>query len=300
MELVQRVAPLNSPVMLLGETGVGKEVIANAIHLSSDRHKGPFVKLNCGAIPEQLIDSELFGHEKGAFTGAIAQRKGRFERADGGTLFLDEIGDLPLEAQVRLLRVLQTKQFERVGGTATLSSDARIIAATHRDMEQLVREGKFREDLWYRIGVFPISIPPLRERRADIPALVNHFLKKKSLEMGIHHPPAIAPGAMQRLREYRWPGNVRELENVVERELILNRTGTLAFEGIESGGSVEASPLSAKPVPLDRAVETHIRRALEYTHGKVGGPDGAAELLKVNPSTLRHRMRRLGIEFGRQ
>ena len=189
MELVSRVAPLDSPVLLMGETGTGKEVVANAIHAASRRGGGPFIKLNCGTIPPTLIDSELFGHEKGAFTGAVSQRRGRFERAGGGTLFLDEIGELPPEAQVKLLRVLQFKEFERVGGTQPIRADVRVIAATHRDLPAMVREGTFREDLWYRVNVFPIMIPPLRQRRADIPALLQHFVARKSAELGLDPAP---------------------------------------------------------------------------------------------------------------
>lgn len=312
MDLVHRVAPLESSVVLLGETGVGKEVIANAIHNNSPRRSGPFIKVNCGAIPESLIDSELFGHEKGAFTGAITRKKGRFELADGGTLFLDEIGELSFGAQVRLLRVLQTNKLERVGGSAPIETDVRIIAATHRDLEKLVHRGDFRQDLWYRINIFPITIPPLRERKADIPALVNHFIEKKSLEMGIQSVPQLAEGAMDVLRNYSWPGNVRELENTVERALILCRGGQLTFDWIynpvwntENGDtpnglrSKRAEKDKKPPQKLDTVMGNHIRYTLEYTKGKVGGHDGAAALLGINPSTLRHRMRKLDIQHGR-
>ncbi len=305
MDLVGKVAPLDSPVLLLGETGVGKEVIADAIHRASPRADRPFVKLNCGAIPEALVDSELFGHEKGAFTGAVTRKAGRFERAHSGTLFLDEIGELPPDAQIRLLRVLQTKQIERVGGTEIIETDVRIIAATHRDLPALVDDGLFRKDLWYRIGVFPILIPPLRERKADIPALVHHFVERKCKEMGIYPPPALALGAMERLQAHAWPGNVRELQNVVERELIIRRGGELLFQGLGNGGRAvkgqrARSERDEPPVTLDAAVTEHIRRALRYAGGKVGGPNGAAQLLNVNASTLRNRMKRLGIPYGRQ
>ena len=230
MEMVQQVAPLDSPVLLLGETGTGKEVIANAIHYSSPRKDGPFIKVNCGAIPETLLDSELFGHEKGAFTGAISQRRGRFERADKGTIFLDEIGELPSQAQVRLLHVLQKKEIERVGGTSSIPVDIRIISATHRNLEEMIASGRFREDLWFRLNVFPIMIPPLRQRREDIPALVHHFIDRKSMELKLTERPVLAPGAIDRLIAYDWPGNVRELENMIERALIQHRGGVLSFE----------------------------------------------------------------------
>ncbi|MDA3948380.1 MAG: sigma 54-interacting transcriptional regulator [Spirochaeta sp.] len=301
MRLVDSVARLDSPVLLLGETGVGKEVIADAIHDTSPRRDGPFVKINCGAIPPALVDSELFGHEKGAFTGATAQKKGRFELAHGGTLFLDEIGELPADVQVRLLRVLQTSTVQRVGGADTVEIDVRIVAATHRNLEQLVAEGTFREDLWYRINVFPIRIPPVRERRSDIPALVHHFVEKKALEMGVISTPHLEPGTMEWLQQYRWPGNVRELENAVERALILCRGGRLSFTWLESlEVPSQHAPSDSHVMPLDTVVAAHIRLALGKTSGVVEGPNGAAALLQTNPSTLRHKMRRLGVPFGRE
>jgi transcriptional regulator with GAF, ATPase, and Fis domain len=237
MEMVRQVAPLNSPVLLLGETGVGKEVVANAIHYTSSSRGGPFIKVNCGAIPENLLDSELFGHEKGAFTGAITQKRGRFERADKGSIFLDEIGELPLQAQVRLLRVLQHKEIERVGGTKSIPVDVRIIAATHKSMEEMVRSGAFREDLWFRLDVFPITIPPLRRRKEDIPALVHHFVERKSKDLKIYPPPSVSAEEVERLKAYHWPGNIRELENLIERELIYKRgkekNGRLTFEHLD-------------------------------------------------------------------
>jgi transcriptional regulator with GAF, ATPase, and Fis domain len=234
MQKVHQVAPLNSPVVLLGETGTGKDIMANAIHQLSARCEGPFISVNCGAIPDNLIDSELFGHEKGAFTGAISQKRGRFERADKGTIFLDEIGELPLQAQVRLLRVLQTKEIERIGGIKTISLDIRIIAATNRDLQTMVSENKFREDLWFRLNVFPIQIPPLRERKSDIPALLQYFIELKSKELKITDIPTIKKGAVDYLLQYKWPGNVRELQNIVERELILNPKGPLTFDSIRN------------------------------------------------------------------
>lgn len=302
MEQVRQVAPLNNTVLLLGETGVGKEVIANAIHYGSPRSSGPFVKVNCGAISDTLIDSELFGHEKGAFTGALTEKRGRFERADGGTLFLDEIGELPPQAQVRLLRVLQTHELERVGGTKPIPIDIRIIAATHRNLEQMITEGRFREDLWFRINVFPIFLPPLRQRREDIPALTRHLVQVKCRELGLTKVPAIAVGALERLMDYDWPGNVRELQNVVERELIRFKGGSLMFESLvsppyarEKQPSPNMDRESLIPVSLDEAMAQHIKKAIEFTKGRINGKDGAAELLRINPSTLRSRMGKLGV-----
>lgn len=306
MELVRQVAPLSSPVLLLGETGVGKEVIANAIHKLSSRREGPFIKVNCGAIPETLIDSELFGHEKGAFTGALSQKRGRFERAHGGTIFLDEIGDLPGEVQARLLRVLQEKEIERVGGTEPIKVDIRIIAATNRHLEEMVAQGKFREDLYFRLRVFPIEIPPLRERKADIPALVQHFMMKKAREMGLAQMPTLAPIAIDQLLNYHWPGNVRELQNAVERALILSREKPLTFDNLNppligNQKSVLHPPqLGNIPLSLNRVIINHIAQVLKITGGRVGGKNGAACLLEINPSTLRKKMKKLGIPFGRK
>ena len=303
MEMVRQVAPLNSPVLLLGETGVGKDVIANAIHYSSPRKDGPFVKVNCGAIPETLLDSELFGHEKGAFTGAISQKRGRFERANQGTIFLDEIGELPSPAQVRMLRVLQYKEIERVGGTNPIPVDIRLIAATNRNLEEMVKTKQFREDLWYRLHVFPIHVPPLKERKEDIPALLRHFLERKSRELKLPTPPLLARGVIDRLMDYHWPGNVRELENMVERALILNKGEPLTFDGLPGDKQANRSSIPGKPqdhsLNLDAIVSNHIRRVLELTNGKVHGKGGAAELLGINPSTLRNRMNQLGIPYGR-
>ncbi len=299
MQQVHKVASTDAPVLLLGETGVGKDVIANAIHRGSPRRDGPFIPVNCGAIPEALIDSELFGHEKGAFTGALARKRGRFERADHGTILLDEIGEMPLEAQVRLLRVLQHREIERVGGTDPIAVDIRIIAATNKDLEQMVAAGRFREDLFYRLNVFPIVVPPLRERKVDLPALVQHFIERKARDLKLGHTPELAPGAMEVLVGYAWPGNVRELENIVERAMILHRDEPLSFESL--GPAPSAPPASGEPaldaetLELDTVVAEHIRRVLRRTGGKVHGPDGAGELLGVNPSTLRARMRKLGI-----
>lgn len=306
MESVRKVAPLASPVLIIGETGTGKEVIANAIHNLSPRYNGPFVKVNCGAIPESLIDSELFGHEKGAFTGALARKRGRFERAHGGTIFLDEISELPPHAQVRLLRVLQEKEIERVGGTEPVHVDIRIVSATNRNLEKMVEDGDFREDLYFRIKVFPIEVPPLRARKNDIPALVQHFVRKKSREMVRHSIPPLAPGSIDALMTYDWPGNVREVENAVERALILSDGKPLKFEGVlgVSGASHDRAPSlageSPGPVALNDVEAEHIGRILRAAGGRIEGPGGAAELLDMNPGTLRHRMRKLGIPFGRK
>ena len=230
MEMVRQVAVLVSPVLLLGETGVGNGVIAKAIHYVCPRRDRPFIIVNCGATPDTLLDSELFCHEKGAFAGALAQKRVRFERANKWTIFLDEIGELPPEAQVRMLRVLQNREIERVGGSQTIPVDMRIIAATNRNLEGMVRSKQFREDLWFRLNVFPIRIPPLRERKEDIPPLVHHFIDRKSRELKLHPSPKLAPGAIERLVAYHWPGNVRELENIVERDLILHKDEPLMVD----------------------------------------------------------------------
>jgi len=321
MTMVTQVAPLQSTVLLLGETGVGKEVIASALHRLSTRHEGPFIKVNCGAIPETLIDSELFGHEKGAFSGAIAQKRGRFEQAQGGTIFLDEIGELPPAAQVRLLRVLQSREIERVGGHKSIPVDIRVIAATNRNLEKLVAEKIFREDLWFRINAFPIVIPPLRHRQQDIPLLLEHFLTRKAEEFGLRATPPLAPGALPTLLSYPWPGNVRELENVVERALIQNKGRTLTLDSFtfsqqpngplkalgDSCGcvfpclarSAEATTESTGLLRLDDVTAQHIRSVLNMTEGKIHGEGGAAELLGINPSTLRNKMNKLGVSYGK-
>lgn len=306
MEMVHQVAPLNSTVLILGETGTGKEMIANAIHFSSPRRDGPFITVNCGALPENLIDSELFGHERGAFTGAVAESRGRFERADGGTIFLDEIGDLPLNAQARLLRVLQNREVERVGGKRLIPVDIRVIAATHRNLQSMVAEGSFREDLWYRLSGFPIMVPPVRQRKEDVPALARHFVAARSRDFGIGVPPPIAPGTLHRLMEYDWPGNVRELENLVERELILHRGGSLTFSSILPDSAQKNMPLAANsnrslyPLNLNEANAVHISEVLKLTKGKIDGPGGAAAFLGINPSTLRSRLDKLGISYRRR
>jgi len=304
MEAVRQVSPKNSPVLLMGETGVGKEVIAQAIHHSSPRREGPFIKVNCGAISESLVDSELFGHEKGAFTGALMRKRGRFERADGGTIFLDEIGELPLEAQVRLLRVLQDKEIERVGGEKPVRVDCRIIAATHRNLARMIQQGEFREDLYFRLKIFPITIPPLRSRKVDIPLLVRHFIQKKSKELLLSHMPTIAPSALDRLLSHDWPGNVRELENVVERALIINQDQPLTFDDLQPARPEPSTALNQSPPatcrPLDETIAEAIRQALTQSGGRVEGRSGAAALLGLKPGTLRQKMRKLGVPFGRK
>jgi len=361
MERVDQVAPSDVPVLILGETGSGKEVVARAIHVRSRRASGPFLRVNCGAIPAGLVDSELFGHERGSFTGASAQRKGWFERADAGTLFLDEIGELPPPAQVRLLRILQDGTFERVGGQRALHVDVRIIAATHRDLRAMVADGRFREDLWYRLAVFPIEVPPLRERPEDIPALATHFALRAATRFGT--PPRIpSPEEVNLLLAYPWPGNVRELHSVIERAVILGEGRSLEmatalgvgfpssppgrldrtelnssssppeqFARLEyplqapegraqraegerrpSGFATAQQPAgpsgfaparrsseSAEMIPLEQAIRRHIEAALERTRGRIEGPRGAAALLRINPYTLRSKMRKLGIDWGR-
>lgn len=310
---ITQVADADVPVLVLGETGTGKEVVARAIHARSRRSKGPIVCVNCGAIPPGLVDSELFGHERGSFTGASGTRKGWFERADGGTLFLDEIGELPLDAQVRLLRVLQEGMFERVGGTRSIHVDVRVVAATHRNLEDMVQSGRFREDLWYRLSVFPVFLPPLRERPNDIPALANHFAFRAGKRLG---GTPLVPSAtdVELLIAYDWPGNVRELITVIERAAILGggkKLNVPAALGVRAGTRPSAPPAAISLVPgsqqlltssgiepfptLDQAMARHIERALEQTGGRIEGKGGAAELLDINPHTLRSRMKKLGV-----
>jgi hydrogenase-4 transcriptional activator len=306
MDRVAQVASTDVPVLLLGETGTGKEVVARAIHEASPRRGGPMLRVNCGAIPPGLVDSELFGHERGSFTGAVAARAGWFERADGGTLFLDEAGELPLAVQVRLLRVLQESVIERVGGQRTLHVDVRLVAATHRHLEGMVEAGTFRQDLWYRINVFPIAIPPLRERREDIPALAAHFARSAGKRVG-GTPLALSSSDVDLLIAYDWPGNVRELAAVIERAAILgdgkrldiaNALGSRAERG-RSGPTTPSVSDNGQFATLNTAIVRHIEAALERSHGKIEGPGGAAELLGINPHTLRSRMRKLGVRWNR-
>lgn len=306
MAAVHQVARTDAPVLILGETGSGKEVIARAIHERSARGRGPVVRVNCGAIPTDLVDSELFGHERGSFTGAVSARKGWFERADGGTLFLDEVGELPAAAQVRLLRVLQDGTLERVGGHQTVHVDVRIVAATNRDLDAMVRAGAFREDLWYRLSVFPIHLPALRERLDDLPALVSYFTERAGKRLGNPH---LTPTAsdLDKLRNYSWPGNVRELSAVIERAAIigggkvLDVAGALGTQATRSASRPPsfASPPNEPVCSLDEAMRRHIGRALEVSQGRIEGPGGAAKLLDINPHTLRARMRKLGIQWAR-
>ncbi|MBV8762456.1 MAG: sigma-54-dependent Fis family transcriptional regulator [Deltaproteobacteria bacterium] len=295
MRAVEQVAPTFAPVLLLGETGSGKEVVARAIHDRSPRRAGPILRVNCGAIAPELIDSELFGHERGSFTGASGQRRGWFERADGGTLFLDEIGELPLAAQVRLLRVLQDGEIQRVGGERPLRIDVRVIAATHRDLAAMVRAGQFREDLWYRIDVFAIRLPPLRERRADIALLAEHFAERAAQRFGSARL-RLSPGDLALLEAHDWPGNVRELAAVIERAAILGEGRHLEI-GRAIGVRREPAPRTIEFPSLDDAIRTHIERALKHCQGRIDGVHGAARLLQVHPNTLRSRMHKLGVRW---
>jgi transcriptional regulator with GAF, ATPase, and Fis domain len=312
MQRVDMVSRSDVPVLILGETGTGKELVARAIHNRSERQSGPFIRVNCGAIPRELIDSQLFGHEKGSFTGASDTRQGWFERADMGTLFLDEIGELPLDAQVRLLRVLQDGFVERVGGAKLIHVNVRVVAATHRDLASMVREATFREDLWYRIAVFPILLPPLRERPEDIPAMAHHFAQRAAVRFGL--APAMPTEAdIRMLQSYPWPGNIRELGAVIDRAAILGNgrrlelasalglaaprpsQATIPFD--ESRG--EASPTRGTNIEtLDAAMRAHIEAALRACQGRVEGPHGAACILGINPHTLRARMRKLEIQWS--
>ncbi|MCG8634994.1 MAG: sigma 54-interacting transcriptional regulator [Desulfobacterales bacterium] len=305
IEQVGLVSCMETSVLLLGETGVGKGMIASLIHNGSMRKSGPFVSVNCGAIPETLVDSELFGHEKGAFTGAVTKKQGRFERADKGSIFLDEIGELPLPAQVRLLNVLQTREIERVGGHCSLPVSIRVISATHRNLENMVAEGAFREDLWFRLNVFPIHIPPLRRRKADIPDLARHFIRKKAEKLKIEELPVLGERGIRQLAGYHWPGNVRELENIVERAMICCRGNCLDFSGIIAARNealvAECNTIARSTfMSLDQVNRIHINKALESAKGKINGPGGAASLLNIHPNTLRKRMDRLGIPYGKK
>jgi transcriptional regulator with GAF, ATPase, and Fis domain len=302
MRAVGQVSQVSTPVLILGETGVGKELIADTIQQHSHRADSPYIKVNCGAISETLLDSDLFGYEKGAFTGAERSKKGRFERAASGTIFLDEIGELSPGAQVRLLRVIQNKELERVGGKSTINIDIRVMAASNRDLPAMVRDGTFREDLFFRLNVFPITVPPLRHRKQDIPALLHHFIEKYVNRMKLRTRPDLVPGAVKNLMKHDWPGNIRELENLVERALILQPAGPLNFEGFlgpSKENSIAQSMEEATILPLDELVRRHIMRVLDITNGKISGPDGAADLLAVHPNTLRNRMDKLNINYGR-
>jgi len=294
---IRMVAPTDSTVLIYGETGTGKELIAHAIHELSPRRANTFVKLNCAAIPTGLLESELFGHERGAFTGAIGQRIGRFEVANHGTAFLDEIGEIPLELQPKLLRVLQEREFERLGSTRTLRTDARLIAATNRDLAAMVEEQRFRSDLFYRLNVFPVRVPPLRERREDIPLLVWHFARQFAGRMKRHYE-SISPETMNALCEYDWPGNIRELQNLIERAVILCPGPGLRVPVRDLHHRIITLPSSGhsgQHQTLEEAERAHILRTLKEVRWVVGGPNGAAARLGMNRSTLQFRMKKLGV-----
>jgi formate hydrogenlyase transcriptional activator len=292
LEQMEQVAPTGSTVLIQGETGTGKELVARAIHNLSTRCGRPFVKLNCAAIPFDLLESELFGHERGAFTGAIAQKIGRFELADKGTLFLDEVGDIPSGLQPKLLRVLQEQEFERLGSTRTHRVDVRLVAATNRNLVDMVKRNQFRSDLYYRLNVFPIPLPPLRARYEDIPALVEHFVEiyARRMDKQIEHIP---PETMSAFTSYQWPGNIRELQNFIERSVILSSGNILSSPLASLRTAAEIEPLEA--VTLEDAEREHIRKTLEQTRWVVAGPKGAAARLGIKRSTLYFRMQKLGI-----
>jgi hydrogenase-4 transcriptional activator len=303
----QMVARSSAPVLLFGETGTGKEIIARAIHEHSTFRSGPFRRVNCGAIAPELIDSELFGHEQGAFTGAVTRRKGWFEQADGGTLFLDEIGELALAAQVRLLRVVQDGEVVRVGGERPVRVNVRIVAATHRDLPAMVEAQTFREDLYYRLSVFPIVIPPLRDRPHDIRAFAEYFAERAANRFGLRLVP-VSDDDVRVLTEYRWPGNVREMAAVMDRAVLIGQGRALNVIAALGQGPLTSPPPPARVSeaaaaatiePLDVVIRRHIETALSVTHGRVDGPHGAARLLRINPHTLRSRMRKLSIDRRR-
>jgi transcriptional regulator with GAF, ATPase, and Fis domain len=298
LDNVSRVALTDSTVLITGETGSGKELIARAIHSHSRRKDKPLIKINCAALPSGLVESELFGHERGAFTGAIARRVGRFELAHGGTIFLDEIGELPAEAQAKLLRVLQEREVDRVGGTAPVKVDVRVLAATNRDLLKAVREKTFREDLYYRLSVFPVQVPPLRDRQEDIPLLVHFLVNKFVLQIG-KRIECVSKETMQRLLAYRWPGNVRELENVIERAVILASGPTLEIGAdvlmTESGQHSGVTAPTPQPGTLEEMERSHMTAVLRQTDWVIDGPRGAAKILGLHPNTLRSRMKKLGL-----
>jgi PAS domain S-box-containing protein len=314
LQQVDQVAPADSTALIIGETGTGKELIARAIHDRSTRKEGPLVKVNCGAISAGLVESELFGHVKGAFTGALTNRDGRFKVADGGTLFLDEVGELPMETQVKLLRVLQEQEFEPIGSSKTIKVNVRVIAATNRDLNEAVSEGKFRRDLFYRLNVFPLAVPPLRERAEDIPVLVMFSLQKFAKKLG-RPVKQVTEDTMRRLTAYDWPGNIRELQNVIERAILLSPGQTLMLApdfGPEPGeggkqkteNKSERQPSAPTQVapnetgPLEDVERRHIESVLAQTNWMIEGERGAAKILNLNPSTLRSRMQKLGIKRG--
>jgi len=292
---VEQVATTTATVLILGESGTGKELLARAIHNLSERRERPLVKVNCAALPANLIESELFGHEKGSFTGAFAQKIGRFELAHGGTIFLDEIGELPLELQVKLLRVLQEQEFERIGGSTTIRVDARVIAATNRDLKRAAANGEFREDLFYRLNVFPVLLPPLRQRTDDIPLLVRAFTERFAKQFG-KMIDSVPRDVIEAFQSYSWPGNVRELQNVIERAVIVAHGNVLHVDDPLDVAATETAPLEHVKSTLEEVDRRHVMRTLEEVNWKISGDGGAADILGLNPSTLRARMRKLGIK----
>jgi Nif-specific regulatory protein len=316
---IEQVAPTVSTVLLRGETGTGKELVAHAIHINSPREEKPFVRVNCAALAPGVLESELFGHEKGSFTGAVERRRGRFELADGGTLFLDEVGDLPMEVQIKLLRTLQERELERVGGNETIKVDVRVVSATNRNLEKMIEEGEFREDLYYRLNVFPINLPPLRDRLEDLPVLTNHFITKFARQMGVPAVPA-TPDALAKLREYNWPGNVRELENIVERAMILAKGHPLGTSHLDFGrrtgapnqsGAVPAAAAAAPSAPIampvaaptedgkslaERLLDSERKEIVAAVEKSRGNIASAARQLGINRSTLYYRLRKHGLE----
>jgi Nif-specific regulatory protein len=310
---VEQVAPTSSTVLLRGETGTGKELVAHAIHINSPREEKPFVRVNCAALAPGVLESELFGHEKGSFTGAVARRPGRFELADGGTLFLDECGDLPMEVQIKLLRTLQEREFERVGGAETIKVDVRVVSATNRNLEKMIEDGEFREDLYYRLNVFPINLPPLRDRLEDLPVLVQHFITKFARQMG-SSPSQASNDALAKLREYNWPGNVRELENIIERATILAKGQPLGAPHLDFGRRASApAPVAASisgPVPViaaapatddgkslaERLLDSERKEIVSAVEKSRGNIASAARTLGINRSTLYYRLRKHGLE----
>ena len=308
---VEQVAPTASTVLLRGETGTGKELVAHAIHINSPREEKPFVRVNCAALAPGILESELFGHEKGSFTGAINRRPGRFELADGGTLFLDEIGDLPMEIQIKLLRTLQEREFERVGGTETIKVDVRMVSATNRNLEKMIEDGEFREDLYYRLNVFPINLPPLRDRLEDLPVLTGHFVAKFARQMGFQ-PQLASTDAIAKLREYNWPGNVRELENIIERAMILAKGAALGTTHLDFGRRAHTStpvagsgPVAVPALPpasddgrslAERLLESERKEIVAAVEKSRGNIASAARTLGINRSTLYYRLRKHGLE----
>ena len=294
LELIGQVAATDSSVLLLGETGTGKEVVARILHEQSKRNRMPMIKVNCAALPANLVESELFGHEKGSFTGATEKRTGKFEQAHQGSLFLDEIGDMPLEMQVKILRAIQEKEIESIGSKKTIQTDVRIIAATNRNLETELMKGRFRSDLYYRLNVFPIEIPPLRDRKEDLPALVSYFLERHA-QKNRRKMQTISAGVLKSLNDYDWPGNIRELEHVIERAILMNNGDLISRVDLPNLKQAYHLRNEEKIKTIDEVERDHILFVLKRTNGKVRGKEGAAELLKIAPSTLQSKMKKLGI-----